>query len=262
MKILSTFNRLRRTLGLNDFTPNYSDDDQTQTAVINEIQDNELTVEDQTNLDVDLSEIEQIEIDEYEKQDLDDEFNESYIQYSPEVVGFANRELQWNAYRTIISYTGTDDSFIDFGCGRGDFIPFFMSEYNATPNYIGIDMNDHLIKAGSELYPDSELMSIDWFKLDADVQRDWAINVGSCNLRYDADTVQSDDEYTKNTIRKMFAHASKGVVVMLASSLTKLQDGLIEHNPGDIFNWAQQEFGNVALDHSLSDDVFCLIIYK
>ena len=73
MKILSTFNRLRRTLGLNDFTPNYSDDDQTQTEVINEIQDNELTVEDQTNLDVDLSEIEQIEIDEYEKQDLSEQ---------------------------------------------------------------------------------------------------------------------------------------------------------------------------------------------
>jgi len=41
-----------------------------------------------------------------------------------------------------------------------------------------------------------------------------------------------------------------------------LQDGLIDHNPGEMLNWAQKEFSNVALDHSLSDDVFCLIIYK
>ena len=38
--------------------------------------------------------------------------------------------------------------------------------------------------------------------------------------------------------------------------------GLINHNPGGLFNWAQQEFSNVALDHSVGDDVFCLIIYK
>ena len=39
-------------------------------------------------------------------------------------------------------------------------------------------------------------------------------------------------------------------------------DGLINRNPGDILNWAQNEFGNVALDHSFSKDLFILVIYK
>ena len=67
---------------------------------------------------------------------------------------------------------------------------------------------------------------------------------------------------SKNTIKAMYDHATKGVVLLLASSLIDIEDGLINHNPGSLFNWAQQEFGNVALDHSVGDDVFCLIIYK
>ena len=39
-------------------------------------------------------------------------------------------------------------------------------------------------------------------------------------------------------------------------------DGLINRNAGDILNWAQKEFGNVALDHSFSKDLFILVIYK
>jgi len=30
----------------------------------------------------------------------------------------------------------------------------------------------------------------------------------------------------------------------------------------EIFNWAQKEFGSVAIDHSFSKDLFTVIIYK
>ena len=49
---------------------------------------------------------------------------------------------------------------------------------------------------------------------------------------------------------------------MLASTLTKIDDGLINYNPGDILNWAQGKYKNCALDHSISSDLFTLIIYK
>lgn len=211
---------------------------------------------------IDLFEITELETDITDKIEMDAEYDEGYLEYSAEVVGFENRELQWNAYRTIISYTGNETSFIDFGCGRGDFVPFYMSEYEQAPNYIGVDMNEPLINTGRSLYPEAELILSDWFSLDETIQRDWAINVGSCNLRYDGNTMLNDVEYTKESIRKMYLHATTGVIVMLASNITNIQDGLVEHNPGEILNWAQQEFGNVAIDHSIGADVFCLIIYK
>ena len=202
---------------------------------------------------------------ESEKEDMQTEVDEGYLQYSAEVVGFENRELQWNAYRTVLSYIDSND-VLDFGCGRGDMWSFMQTEapFNEEKyTYTGIDLNDEMIKIGNDIYEGINLISSDWFKLPENLApRDWAVNAGSCNLRYDADTVTTDEDYTKNTIKAMYDYSNKGVVLLLASSLIDIEDGLINHNPGSIFNWAQQEFGNVALDHSVGDDVFCLIIYK
>lgn len=197
-----------------------------------------------------------------EKQEMDVEVDEGYLQYSAEVVGFENRELQWNAYRMVTSYTDSE-SIIDFGCGRGDYTAFWKSEMTDSElDYIGIDMNKPLIAAGKEIYPDVDLIESDWFSLDESLSREWAINVGSSNLRYDADTTKSDLEYTKNTIQTMYKHCTRGLVMMLASKYTSTEDGLIDYDPGEMLNWAKEEFGNVAIDHSMGDDVFVLIIYK
>ena len=209
-----------------------------------------------------VNSIEQIEVTDEEENEMQTVNDESYLKYSSEVVGFDNRELQWNAYRMISSYADSD-SVIDFGCGRGDFSAYWKSEHmDRDLDYIGIDLNEPLIKAGKEIYPDETLIVSDWSSLDASTMRDWAINVGSSNLRYDADITIKDLDYTKRTINTMYAHCTRGVVVALASKYTSIEDDLINYNPGDILNWAKEEFGNVAIDHSMGDDVFVLIIYK
>jgi SAM-dependent methyltransferase len=224
----------------------------------------EQTLYDDLEPEVDLEPMEEIVPTETEKQEMQSEVDEGYLQYSAEVVGFENRELQWNAYRTVLSYTDSSE-ILDFGCGRGDMYSFCKTEapFNEQEyNYTGVDLNDQMIKMGKEIHKGINLINEDWFKLSDDVMADWVVNAGSCNLRYDADTVTTDEEYTKKTITTMYDHANKGIVLLLASSLIEVEDGLINHNPGSLFNWAQQEFGNVALDHSVGDDVFCLIIYK
>jgi len=52
-------------------------------------------------------------------------------------------------------------------------------------------------------------------------------------------------------------HAINGIVVLISYS-----EGLIQHDPGKILNWSKDKFKNVILDHSVSDDGFCLIIKK
>ena len=48
----------------------------------------------------------------------------------------------------------------------------------------------------------------------------------------------------------------------LAMDGNDIDDGLINRNAGDILNWATKEFGSVALDHSFSNGLFILVIYK
>jgi len=202
----------------------------------------------------------QEEVDEMNNQaDTDPE----YLEYSSEAVGYENREQQWDTYRIIANYINEGDSVLDFGCARGDFERFFEQEFNETLDYIGVDMNQQLIDAGKKVYENEvELINKDWFSLDDDIKQDWSINIGSNNLRYDADTVRDDMTYLQDTIKSMIKHSEKGSILLLASDVTSIDDGLTNYNAGKVFNWAQKEFGNVALDHTFSNDIFTLIIYK
>lgn len=187
-----------------------------------------------------------------------------YIQHSPEVVGYDTRELQWSSYRIIANAIEDGASILDFGCGRGDFKVFYAQE-TAQPydeiDYTGIDSNQILIDAGKAVYPEIDVRVADWFNLPQDLKKDWAINVNSLNLRYDGMTITNWEYFTK-TIQSMYDHAERGVIVMLASDIPKIEDGLINWNPGDVLNWCQGTFGTVAIDHSYSEEMFTLIIYK
>lgn len=212
--------------------------------------------------DIKITPINEIIPSQAEIDEMNVEVDAGYLQYSAEVVGYENRENQWNAYRTVMSYTDTD-SILDFGCGRGDLATFLQSEFpDAVYQYTGVDVNEHLINAGKEIYPEVNLIRSDWFDLDSNLKADWVVNIGSCNLRYDADVVNDDFEFTKKSLQCMYEHCDKGIVTMFTSKFAKVDDGLINHDPGDILNWAQENFGNVAIDHSIGDDVFILIIYK
>ena len=134
--------------------------------------------------DIELTEISEIIPTKEEKEEMDIEIDEGYLQYSAEVVGFENREMQWNSYRTIMSYTDSND-ILDFGCGRGDLYSFLKTEDpGEVYTYTGIDMNEPLIKAGNEAHEGINLIHTDWFQLPEKVEADWVVNAGSCNLRY------------------------------------------------------------------------------
>ena len=200
------------------------------------------------------------EVDEMNNQsDLDPE----YLEYSAEAVGYENREQQWDTYRVIANYIGEGDSVLDFGSARGDFERFFETEIGETLEYIGVDMNQQLIDAGNKVYEEEvELVCKDWFELDKDITADWSININSSNIRYDADTVRDNKVYLQDTIKCMMGHSTKGSIILLASDNVNLDDGLISWNAGELLTWAQKEFGNVAVDHSFSTELFSLIIYK
>ena len=189
-----------------------------------------------------------------------------YLEYSAEAVGYQDRASQWDIYRTMTTYVVPDEenslSILDFGCGRGDFERFYETEFPGSDiDYVGIDFNQQIIDAGKKAYNDEvDIRCMDWFKLPSDLKEDWVININSNNLRYDADTTQSDLEYLYSTIDAMYRHANKGIVIMVATGTNP--DGLINYKPAPLLEWAIKKYGIVTLDHSLGEDLFTLIIYK
>ena len=224
-----------------------------------------LNLQEQSDQVTDIENVElenELDVLDSDVDEMNDSFDEEYLEYSAEAVGYENREQQWDTYRVISNYIEEGDSVLDFGCARGDFEKFYEQEYQSDIDYIGVDMNQQLIEAGRKVYNEEvELICSDWFSIDDDVEQDWCINIGSSNLRYDGDTVRNDMIYLQDTIKAMVKHSKKGSILLLASD-TGIDDGLINWNAGDVLNWAQQEFGNVAIDHTFSKDLFTVIIYK
>lgn len=197
-------------------------------------------------------------------EETSDEDELAYIYHSSEVVGYFSREQQVANYQLLYNIIG-DTSVLDFGCGRGDFNVFY-SQYLGRPmdqiDYTGIDLNNILIDAGKELYPNIDLRHMDWTNIPEDLRKDWCISAGSLNLRYDQNITITDWEYFVNSVNTMYNHANVAVAILLNSSLAYDDEGLLTWNPGDVLNWAQSTYGNVVIDHSYIDSAFTLIIYK
>lgn len=215
--------------------------------------------------DLILEEMQEMVLNREETQQIQEavqDIDKGYLLHSSEIVGYSNREHQWNTYRTAFAYMAEGDSVLDFGCGRGDFKAVYESETGIELDYVGLELNQAMIDAAAELYPNFQIQKTDWFRIPSALTADWCVNIHSLNLRYDADLTKNDMEYKLASIKQMYEHANKGVIVMLASDIVQKDDGLLATNPGEMLNYMQKEFGNVALDHTFSDELFALIIYK
>ena len=201
-----------------------------------------------------------IDQEEMTEEKLNELVDTTFIETTSEAVGFENRESQWNAYRIISQYIDPEGSVLDFGCGRGDFKSFFLDEFSYDLDYTGIDMNKQLIDAGLNVNPSYNLKHIDWSKLNESA--DWCISIGSHDVRYDANLKLSDKEYLIESIKKMYNSANQGVAIMLASDILQQDDGIITWNAGELLNDILKDFRTAIVDHSFSDALFTLIIYK
>jgi len=186
--------------------------------------------------------------------------DKEFLETSAEAAGFENREQQWDTYRVMSQYFSPDDSVLDFGCARGDFNSFYLSEYDTALNYTGIDFNKQLVEAGKKINPDYNLIHGDW--MDTQESADWCINIGSNNLRYDANLKSSDTDYLLSTIKQMYNCCNSGLAIMLSSDILEQEEGLLTWSAGDLFNAILSDYRTASIDHSYSDAAFTLIIYK
>lgn len=198
--------------------------------------------------------------------DLDD----NYLKADPQVVGYRNLEEQAVVYDFVASnFDATQESVLDIGCGRGDFLRHVQELYQADIKYHGIDMNKVLVGIAKELSPSSTFTATNLFKLDGNYAADWVINIGGLSVIYEPTGKDFDImDALKNTITKMMELADTGIVISLLSLNTSeaYDEGYIAYDPVEVLDWSLNEFGqlggNVRLDHSIADSMFTLTIYK
>lgn len=195
----------------------------------------------------------------YDETEFTSDIDEGYIEHAAEVVGYANREQQQEIYQVVSKYFQSEQSVLDFGCGRGDFKVFYDNQNNVTLDYLGVDFNTMLIETGQRVYNVNEykidLLNTDWFSLTDDIKKDWCLNINPGNLRYDS-TQETDIKYLQNTINKMMKHCNVGSVLILPS----VSEG--DLNNGELLNWCVNNHTFIAFDHTFSTDIFALILYK
>ncbi len=135
--------------------------------------------------DLILEEMQELVLNREETREIQEavqEIDNGYLLHSSEIVGYGNREHQWNTYRTAFAYMADGDSVLDYGCGRGDFKAVYESEKGIELDYIGLELNQAMIDAAAELYPDYQIQKTDWFKIPSLLTADWCVNIHSLHL--------------------------------------------------------------------------------
>jgi len=193
-----------------------------------------------------------------------------YMRTNPKVVGYDTIEEQEIIYDYMLSnFNPITDSILDVGCGRGDFLRHIENAYQTEVDYKGVDMNPQLIEVAEELSPSAKFTTANWFDLDGNYAAQWVVNIQSSTILYedpgeDFDQVQG----LRNTISKMLELADQGIIISLLSTLAPEAYGeeYLVYDPVETLDWALNEYGaiggNVKLDHSMTDAIFTLTIYK
>ena len=153
--------------------------------------------------------------------DLDDK----YLREDPMVVGYKSLEEMEIVYDFVASnFDATQESILDIGCGRGDFLTHVQTLYQSDVKYHGIDMNKVLIGVAKEMNPNANFTATNLFKLDGN---------------YASDCANAQDVFDEQ---------------YLAYDPVEVLDWAL--------NEYGQLGGNVRLDHSIADSLFTLTIYK
>jgi len=198
------------------------------------------------------------------------ELDDKYLREDPMVVGYKSLEEMEIVYDFVASnFDATQESILDVGCGRGDFLTHIQTLYQSDIKYHGVDMNKVLVGIAKELNPNAAFTATNLFKLDGNYASDWVINIGGLSIMYEpAGKDFSQMDALKNTVSKMLELADTGIVVTLLSANAQevFDEQYLAYDPIEVLDWALNEYGqlggNVRLDHSIADSLFTLTIYK
>jgi cyclopropane fatty-acyl-phospholipid synthase-like methyltransferase len=194
---------------------------------------------------------------EFEKEYIIDFFTKRLIHFknSPEAVGWTQRG-QILRYETVLKLINPNGkTFLDFGCGKGDFYGFLM-EKRVKCQYTGIDINSNLIDLARKNYPDANFYVKDIEIEPLERNFDYIISIGVFNL-----AVQNVKLSMKKCIEILFNHTNQKLIFTCLNEKTKTKDIFLTY-------FSIQELDKMAknisekykiLDNLVEDDLFLIL---
>ena len=190
-------------------------------------------------------------------------FNRALMKHGPTV-----RALSWGSEisqrKRFEALKGIGDlraqKILDVGCGFGDFFGFLQEQQAGIASYLGVDINEKMLKIGMEKYTECRFEKIDILSESPDGNFDYVFSSGLFSL--DSDTWV---EFMQRMLTKMFALASTGVAVNFLSAYTtgnKFPESRYPY-PSEILDFATRHITNrFVLRHDYLPNDFTVYLFK
>ena len=189
-------------------------------------------------------------------------YNKRYLKSgrSIESVGWSHKSTQILRFDMLLKNIDLKGkSFLDVGCGLGDFIPYLTEKTNGDFSYIGIDISDMLLQDAKAIHHSSKVEFFLGDILELDLPEvDISINSGA--LSYKLPGIES---YAHETMKKMFNLSKEVTALNFLSTYVDFQLEKNQHySPEEIYSQAKDFSSNVNLidDYPLYE--FSIQIFK
>lgn len=189
-------------------------------------------------------------------------YNDTFAKYgpdSPQSLKWGTKQTQYFRFKILSEIADiTDAVILDYGCGLGDLLDFLLSQGFAG-KYIGVDINERLIAAAKQKYPNGEFIQGTEFP-----ENDYCLISGIFN-----DRLHDDAEYQlrflRDTLSKAFQSSRKGIAFNAISTFVekKSDDTMWHFGPFELGEWCVQNITPfVTVRHDYRRGNFTIYLFK
>ena len=177
--------------------------------------------------------------------------------YDPQSVGWGNLKGKQSLRFDILCQIGnlSNSTILDVGCGFGDLYRYLQYK-KIIVKYLGVDINDELLKIGRKINPKIKLELRDIEKKKFTRKFDWVIASGITSHG-------STYSHIKSVLSEMFRICKKGVAMNFVSDFVDYKTkGLFYSSPEKIYSIMRTLSNRVVLRHDYMPYEFTIYVYK
>lgn len=198
------------------------------------------------------------------------DFNSNYYLGLFKKYGVSPKSLGWNKGKQFLrfdqltkDYNLDNRSFIDVGCGFGDFASYLKTNDSLQNiSYLGIDLIDEFIQIAEDSHKEDNFKFIngDFLETNFKDKFDYAISSGIFNL---TNSFDSNYDMIRIFIEKMLLCCTKSISIdFLSDQVDFTHDHTFHSNPSKILSIAYEFSRNVSLSNDYFPFEFTLRINK
>ncbi len=198
--------------------------------------------------------------------ELSKEYIISFFNKSLQLHGDNPESLRWSRAGRYLHYKALLDvnmdmrgkKILDYGCGKGDFYTFLLSEGIET-NYTGFDINENLIIHARNELPQCRFKVFDIELEELTEDFDFIFLCGVFNLK-----VKGIEETVRIVLKKLFNQCKSALIFNALSIHNPNKDFELSYlSPEDMFGFAVSNLSPfLSLRHDRLNYDFSLFVYK